>query len=160
MRRTLQHNKKLVSWLLACAMILLAFPAGATWQCVTGATCPPDCMMLHPASAERLSCTPASVSHCSCCQNASAVVIASARHTSIGVACTASQCVLRVQVKPETALRSGLRLPFPLLALPPLVPIWDTATVTVPGDLYTPPLAFFSERFYRPHLGRAPPVLL
>lgn len=161
MRRDTLHNKRWVSGLLAFALLLMAFPAGASWQCVTGTPCPPDCSMLHPASASRLSCAPASAAHCARCQKAATAVTALVQpSTGKAACCCSSPCVLRTQAKPAATLRSGLRLLLPLLALPPPVAASVASTVTAAKVTYTPPLDFFPERFLRPHLGRAPPVLL
>ena len=160
MRRTVPHNKKWAYRLLACAMLLLALPARATWQCVTGSTCPQDCMQLHPAAVVPSPCVTEVVPRCKRCDKATSAVSVSVYQSSTAVACTTSQCVLRIQGKPEAALRDRLQQPFSLLMLPPPVAVAITSTVTVPGDCCTPPIASHSEQLHRPHLGRAPPVLL
>jgi hypothetical protein len=150
-------NQRLTAWLLTLTLLLVALPSGASWQCLDGTPCPPDCPMLAKNRTEKPSCQGTKSSHCEACPTAPVVI---PQQQTLAV-CPLSQCVLKVQAQPEVALNDKIVFYFPLLALPPPVleltadSVSDTDTVS-----YHPPLDFYPQRFLRPCLGRAPPILL
>lgn len=155
LRRT--QKRRGMGWLLALALLVLAVPSGASWQCLNGTPCPSDCPMLRGIRTSLPQCAADAAVHCSRCHPAGPMISALSSHGQ--VFCTTPQCVLRVNTKPAATLRQKQAVPLPLLALPPPAPV-SVLTVAVATISCPTSLPFYPQRFLRPHFGRAPPVLL
>jgi hypothetical protein len=159
MRRRLKDNRKWAGWLLTLALLVMAMPSGAAWQCLSGTPCPNDCPMLHNENAaagqsDSLSRVPAS--HCSDCPT---VPVALTTHKSHETINTTPQCVLRVPFHSTVSLAEKQILTLPMLALPPPFQVMAVPTASV--RLSTPTaLVFYPQCFLRPYAGRAPPFRL
>ena len=159
MTSRVQNNRRWIGWLLTLAMIVLAMPSGASWQCLDGTPCPANCPMLRESSSRTASCATPLGKHCSLCASRTAAVITSPYHGS-ALSCTSPKCVVRVSERPASTLQHGVEFHIPLFALPPPSPVRFTfafsetiVQVSFPTRLY-----FYPQRFLRPASGRAPPA--
>ncbi len=154
-----QNNRRWIGWLLTLAMVVLALPSGASWQCLDGTPCPANCPMLRASSSRTASCATSSGKHCSLCTPRAAALITSPHHGS-AIACTSPKCVVRVSERPASTLQQGVKFHVPLLALPPPAPVQFTFVISETTLLISFPirLYFYPQRFLRPASGRAPPA--
>lgn len=105
MRKCVHFNRIRITWLLTVAFALMALPSGASWQCLDGHACPPDCTMQQARTTKRSSashacCLPqkergTGSTHCALCSEARP------EYAKVKERCTSSVCVLRIQAKPD-----------------------------------------------------------
>ena len=132
MKRRTFANRRGIAWLLSVAFLLMAVASGASWQCLDGHPCPPECVMLHQEdSAQAHSASPpaccipkekiaSGAPHCALCSKASPA------NTRIQEGCTSPGCVLRIQARPDILSQSHFYFGF------------DTATLLLPNTLCVP----------------------
>lgn len=160
MTRHRNNHRRWAGWLLTLALLVMAMPSGASWQCLNGTPCPNDCPMLHKnneASVQNCSMSSVAAPHCSHCPTAPAVLLPA--HKTHGTTCTTPQCVVRVRPHSTISLADKQILTLPMLALPPPSQVMAVPTASV--GLSTPiALVFYPQRFLRPCAGRAPPFRL
>ena len=159
MRSRFLSNRKWASLLLAFALVIMALPAGASWQCLNGTPCLRGCPMLRVARSASPRHAASASERCSRCQNPVSSFHAAFTAGAAASVC-GSSCVLRAQTRPAAALSDKTTLILPLLALPPPAPRFvfppaKTAVISMPALIL-----FFPQRFLRPASGRAPPVCL
>jgi hypothetical protein len=158
--QTSLYSRRLAGWFLTLALLVMALPSSsASWQCLDGTPCPAVCLMKHRAKSAVSSCAPdSSGKHCQMCP-AGAVIRKNT--ASAPSSCTSSTCVLRISERAASTLQEGVKFFAPLLAMPPPAYTVVSPLPVEPNALVTAPiLCFFPQRFLRPCLGRAPPVLL
>ena len=151
------NNQRLVAWLLMLALLFVALPSGASWQCLNGRLCSQNCPMLAQGVQSAPTCAASVSFRCAKCLPD---VTLAAPTEAIG-RCPQSQCVLRAQSKPDAALTHKIAFSIPLLALPPppaqVLTVFADETAQISFPL---PLLFALQRLRRPYSGRAPPILL
>lgn len=150
------YNRRLIAWFLTLALLTMGLPSDASWQCLNGKPCPQNCPMLRPCDHAPQACTASNSAHCAKCHPTPAAESC----TATVAVCPHSQCVLRVQSKPNAALTQKIAISLPLLALPPPVTAVPSASVEALPVTTAPSLVLYPRRFLRPCLGRAPPELL
>jgi hypothetical protein len=169
----LVHNRKWLCYLLMLALLALALPPRASWQCLNGAPCPPDCPMLRgglaavaarcamPSSAAdhcaRCAMTSGAAGHCSRCA-AAPVTSLTAQGVQVGV-CATQQCVLRLHAQATASLTHKQIFTLPLLALPPPVYVAVAPVRTFAPFISIRPLSYLRSCL-RPPSGRAPPFCM
>lgn len=146
-------------WLLTLALLAMALPSGASWQCLNGTPCPRNCPMLRPGSdaARRVPASVFAASHCSHCSSTTAS--APLAHSGQCFSCSTPQCVLRVPARPMGSLTAKQIFTMPMLALPPPAPAIVAPVETLPLFTSASP-ACAPQHFQRPASGRAPPTRL
>ena len=157
--------QRIVGLFLTLALVFMALPSKATWQCLDGTPCALECAMQPLGKASHINRvhvfkTDKAVAACSRCLSCPPIQATSTSLRGLQSLCTSSTCVLRVSEHPASVLQSGMEIHVPTLALPPPVSFefQTTSTVTVAHFFsieFSPP-----QRFLRPSVGRAPPVLL
>ena len=158
MNAFLRYNRRGMGWALTFAIFVMASASSASWQCLDGTPCAPDCKMLHSVVARASACAVPVAPHCSHCPTASVAVQSIAQAGGSSCSCTTPHCVLRSTDRPVSSLQDRVDFPSPVAALTPL-PVAVTPRATTTFSVVAP-LEFFPQRFLRPHFGRAPPVLL
>ncbi len=126
------QNRRWVAWLLSMAFVLLTLPSGASWQCLDGHTCPPNCTMQQsggqsqpsgslpvPSCCLSRSSPSAAKIHCALCSTARAA------NSQLQTRCTSPVCVLRIQAKPDSSLQAT-HAPF----------VVDTTAILLPVPTY------------------------
>jgi len=165
MRRRSLYNRRWVAWLLSIAFVLMTLPSRATWQCLDGHACPPDCTMQH--MGENAQCSPSPHAcclsqsskgtggvHCALCSGAGS------KNAQIKERCTSPVCVLRTISKPDISAAATVHFVFEcdknaiLLPLPSLVIVPEETVFLSFGTPRAPPNRVIV-RLYSP---RAPPV--
>ena len=166
MKSRRHHNSKWLAWLLSIAVAMTILPAQASWQCLDGHLCPPDCAMQRAKEDTKASEAPmqcllakktnsASGDHCSLCATAQP------SHSQSKELCTSPICVLRIQLTPDTITTVPLQHVFDVdnvVVLAPAASHLIVAEATSPlsfGSLRAPPGSVVS----RLHSSRAPPAL-
>lgn len=155
-----KYNRRFWGWLLSLALLVMALPSHAIWQCLDGTPCPLTCPTLrgsNPSAATQHQATPVA-SNCIRCHSAPVAIFQVSPETE--VICKTTTCVLRAQTQPAATLAGESVIILPLLALPP--PCFIFAVVASPSAYIpcTGLLFFLPQRFLRPHPGRAPPSCL
>ena len=150
-------TRRLGAWLLVLVLLCVTLPSGASWRCLNGTPCPPNCPMLRGKLTSAPTGTCVKTAHCSLCPTTAHTL--SVLNTGSTTSCTTPQCVLRIDSKPDSTLTTKQIVYLPLLALPP--PIMDVPVVVVEPRMVLPPtVCLLPQRFFSPHLGRSPPTFL
>jgi hypothetical protein len=162
MRLMRTDNRKVWSWFLVLALLVMTLPSRASWQCLNGTPCPANCPMLswgHKTDTT-LNCASSAAAHCAHCTTGSFASSATGRR--LRSVCATPVCILRYSSQPTSSLSTQQMLTLPLLALPPpSSPSPVTIVLVTPVSVFVPaPLLFYPQRFLRPTSGRAPPVWL
>lgn len=159
MQSLIWHSRKLVAWLLTLALLVIALPSGASWQCQDGTPCPSDCKMHHGATPRASDSVVSFEPHCSRCPTGSVAALTSIGYEDSNCSCTAPQCLLRVSERPASSLQEGMKFFAQMLTLP-LPVIIDSPFAVETASIATIYLCFYPQRFLRPFSGRAPPTIL
>lgn len=154
MRPNLTYKFRLAAWLVTLAMLVVGSSVQASWQCANGTRCPNGMAMGSVVSSASISQAEMGRGCCPrCWQN----VVKSSIHIPQGMS---SSCMLRVTPLPIAVIRSQnmKSLPLFLTAMPPASNESAAAHAVL---LPVPePRVDCSQCLWRPHYGRAPPVLL
>lgn len=155
--KTVHHNLRWVSSLLALAILLVSSVSGASWQCLDGSPCPMSHHRVQTATA------PAPIRQlldsgqkCSHCQGGASGV---RTHTRSTACATTPHCVLRASRLPGASLQTPQIAFTDLLALQPTNLLYVVTTGShlnvPPAEPSTPSLLCWQQP-----ASRAPPTLL
>ena len=164
-------NRRWIGILLTFALLFVALPSGASWQCLDGTPCPDNCPMLSSSRPIAGSCANVSGMHCSLCASQAAVCVPHRAHLVVSghsgrafserlLSCPTSHCVLRAAERPASVLQSGVEFPAPLLALPPPSPFVSSLPCLSSSISFTAFSIFHQQHSLSAASGRAPPIVL